>query len=201
MAKTEIQTLQLKDVLKSYRLGIDPKRFPGDGGGVILKHDALLSDWLYADLREGVPYQIRCGEAMDERKLKPGDIVATIRFSQFHAAIAPKSCKTKNAFAYCNLVVLVPDEQVVDKQYLTLWLRSERAINQIKSKAKVTPNIKKTGDFFYVGVHDLASIFIYLPDLDVQAEIASEYLAMLNRHEKLQEAIRKERSDFHYKLF
>jgi hypothetical protein len=203
---SSVQPVTLSDVLLGYRIGITISRFLPQQGTVnkptpcpkkaatpIPLHEAfvLKSQDLEVDLNalsiqttNANPMSLKCLPVLDKHRLVPGDILTTLRFIVFWVAYLQPLPQPLPLYAYNNLAVLKPNQDLILPQYLTLCLRSHSAQAQIRRLAtQITKDGKKLGyNFSAISLAQLVSISIPLPSLPEQQCLVDEFHLIVANH-------------------
>lgn len=197
--------MQLSDVLIDYRLGITESRMIADESdedaikALIFRNKAVHTEQLYIEPQDGEGIAIRRDSLAMRHSLRPGYILATARFSRFSAAIVPSIAA--DMYAHKNLLVLRPDEFKVSPEYLTLLLRSDPVVAEIQQRAKTTKRdgepLGKDGiDYYAIGVNELISMPISIPDKSQQTVACKQYKSFLYHQSRLRQEIEEVRDEF-----
>jgi Type I restriction modification DNA specificity domain len=223
---SSVHSVLLSDVLHSYRVGINLPRLLNPQGAIdpapsssdsaepptplhqafVLKNLDLRDDLNALALQaiDSKPVSLKRLPKFDKHLLKPGDVLATLRFVVFWVSYLqplPMSLPLP-LYAYNNLAVLRPNPDLILPDYLTLCLRSHSAQAQILRLAtQVTQAGKKLGvNFSAITLAQLVSISIPLPSLLEQQSLVDEFLDIVAHQVAFEQTISKRHSALQQRL-
>lgn len=174
-------TLPLKKIVTEAVRGV-PSRVPKGESADLVKIINIkdLVDGAI-DLSSLEEREVVLTQRKEENKVREGDVVVTIRGTQFRAAVV--GSKAEGPFASANLAILRVDESKMRPEILVAYLNSPSGQHQLTSKARgvTIPSI---------AMKDLLSITVPLLPLEKQDTMkeylaaTADYLTILRREEE-----------------
>lgn len=186
------QSFLLPEVLIDHRVGIRLARFlprlkPVDA--LVLKNsDLRVNDSLVLWAAEGNLCSLENTPTLKRNELKAGDVLAPLTFGHFWAAYVHPSVTDQGkdkipSFAYGGLMILKPDTRLILPEYLTLWLRSKSAIDQIALLSTESPHngIRR----FTITLGASRQLSISVPPLSVQTKLLQDYSKLIVKKQRI----------------
>lgn len=160
-----MKNMRLKDIVKEIRPGVTLTRFkvdPGEGELVkVLSIKDINQEAIYLPDAIGDETEVKYASLLDKYLLKDGDVVISTKGSAIKTAVFRG---TNELVANGNLSVIRCDEGNVIPEYLTIFLKSDRAIHELQMKSKGSGILS-------LSTSDLGMIRVPIPSLETQRKL------------------------------
>ena len=199
LSDLETRSLLLADVLSNQRVGLRLARFLPKSNPIdcmVLRHGNLrdsphsLGLWATEGERcslEKPLIQKRKTPTLERNELKAGDVLVPLTFGPFWAACVPAGLTDREGaeipcFAYGGLMVLKPNPELILPEYLTLWLRSESAADQV---SRLSTDVSTDGVKRAITLKASRLLSIAVPPLSVQAAVLQDYSRLIVQKQRI----------------